>query len=304
MNTRPSRSGPDARTGRLRATAVGAVAIPIWSSLAALAQLNGGVPPLQLLAVSFAIAGTIGLVYLLWSGVPLSSLLDVPPGAWLLGVGGLFGYHLLYFLAFRMAPALEVNLVNYLWPLLIVLFSALPVAGAGGLTWRHLAGAAMGFAGTALILTGGTASETGGHLAGYLCAMGAAIIWAAYSVLSRRYASVPSHAVAGYCLVTAALAAASHLVLETTLWPQGAAQWAVLAAMGAGPVGLAFYFWDHGVKHGDVRFLGVACYAIPLLSTLLLIALGLGEASAGLWIACGLIVGGAGLAARSVGEGD
>ncbi|MEC9368046.1 MAG: EamA family transporter, partial [Pseudomonadota bacterium] len=174
---------------------------------------------------------------------------------------------------------------------------ALPGIGAGALGWQHLVGAAMGFAGTALILTGGTQPLAFGYTAGYACAAGAAVIWAAYSVLSRHHADVPSYAVAGYCLVTSLAAGVAHLVLETSLWPSGPGQWAVLLAMGLGPMGLAFYAWDHGVKHGDVRFLGVACYAIPLFSTLLLILLGLGVAGPGLWLACVLIVGGAAVAA-------
>jgi len=55
--------------------------------------------------------------------------LRISPLAWLHdGVGGLFGYHALFFAAMAHAPAAEANLLNYMWPLLIVLLSA-PLLG-------------------------------------------------------------------------------------------------------------------------------------------------------------------------------
>jgi drug/metabolite transporter (DMT)-like permease len=276
------------------------VAVCLWSLLASLTALAREIPPFQLAAMSFAIAGALGCAYIVVSGKGLASLRFVPLPAWALGVAGLFGYHFLYFLALRTAPALEANLLNYLWPLLIVLFSALLPAGGKrqGLRWWHLAGALLGLAGTLLILTaGGKAGFSAQAWGGYMAAAGAAFVWAFYSVLSRHFAHVPSSAVAGYCLLTAVAAALCHLVFETTVWPSNASGWAAVAGLGAGPVGLAFYVWDHGVKHGDIRVLGAAAYATPLLSTLLLVLFGLGQASPALWAACALITGGAILAA-------
>ena len=112
------------------------------------------------------------------------------------------------------------------------------------------------------------------YLLGYLCALGGAVTWATYSVLSRRLASVPSDAITGFCLVTAVLAAICHFAFEQTVWPDSAWQWAAIVALGLGPVGLAFYVWDIGVKHGDIQVLGAASYAAPLLSTSILIATG------------------------------
>jgi drug/metabolite transporter (DMT)-like permease len=106
---------------------------------------------------------------------------------------------------------------------------------------------------------------------------------------------VPSSAVAGFCAVTAGLSFICHLLFETTLWPVGLTQWAAIAGLGLGPVGLAFYVWDYGVKHGDIRLLGVMSYAAPVLSTVL-VGAGFAEPTAGLGLACALIVGGALLA--------
>ncbi len=289
----------DSRT----ATGLGFVAVLLWSLLATLTTLTRPVPPFQLAAMSFAIAGALGLLYIVLSGGRIGDLLRVPRGAWLLGFAGLFGYHFLYFLALRRAPPLEANLLNSLWPLLIVLLSAVIPAGGvrQGLRWWHLAGALLGLTGTVLILAPG--AQPGFHAlawVGYAAALGAAVTWALYSVASRRFAQVPSTAVAGYCLATAAAAALCHALFETTVWPSDALAWGAVAGLGLGPVGAAFYVWDHGVKHGDIRVLGAAAYATPLLSTLLLVGLGLSKAGPALWVACGLITGGAVLAAREM----
>ena len=289
------------------ATAVGLIAIALWSLLAALTTLSGRTPPFQLVAMSFALAGALGLVYLARNRQGLRLLSGVPLGAWALSVAGLFGYHFFFFLALRSAPAAEANLINYLWPLLIVLFSALlPARGeAGGLKWWHVTGAMLGLAGTALIIAGGGGGRAD-HVGdtspwlGYTAAAIAALVWSSYSVANRRFAEVPSACVAGFCLATALLATLAHLVFEETLWPASTTEWVAAVSLGLGPVGAAFYVWDYAVKHGDIRVLGAAAYAIPLLSTLLLVALGIASAGPALWLACALITGGAILAAKEM----
>ncbi len=289
------------------ATAVGFISILLWSQLAVFTTLSGAVPPLQLVAMSFVLAGAIGFAYLLRSPSGFRSLVTTPPGAWVLGVMGLFGYHFFYFLALRTAPAVEANLINYLWPLLIVLFSALlPSRGEeAGLKWWHTSGAALGLAGTVIIITG--SSDNGSSLSansipwlGYGAALGAALVWSSYSVMNRRFAEVPSTSVAGFCVVTAFAATLAHLGLETTVWPADTGEWLAVAGLGLGPVGAAFYFWDYGVKHGDIRVLGAAAYAIPLLSTFSLVVLGLSKATPELWAACLFITVGAALAAKDM----
>ena len=169
------------------------------------------------------------------------------------------------------------------------------------LRWHHIAGALLALAGAALIVTGGQGLTLRSEYAlGYLCALGAALVWSIYSVLSRRFATVPSDAITGFCLATAVLAAGCHFAFETTAWPETAWQWAAIAALGLGPVGLAFYVWDIGVKHGDIQVLGAASYAAPLLSTAILIATGYAAYNHTVLIACLLITAGAVIAARDM----
>ncbi len=282
-------------SARRRATLAGFGAIALWASLASLTAFTGTIPPFQLNAMTFfagALAGAAG-----WILRPQAARAVIQPWrVWLVGLGGLFGYHALYFAALRLAPPAEAGLVNYLWPLLIVLGSAL--LPGERLRAVHVVGAVSGFAGVAVLAfgkSGGLAFDPA-HLAGYLCAFAAAFVWAAYSLLSRRMGEVPTDAVTGFCLATAALSLVCHLAFESTVMPRTSVEWIAVVALGLGPVGAAFYLWDVGVKKGDIRMLGFASYATPVLSTLLLILFGFAEATPVLLVSCALIVGGALLA--------
>jgi drug/metabolite transporter (DMT)-like permease len=282
---------------RRRATATGFTAILMWSLLALFTIGSAPVPPLQLNAICFAIGGGIGLVWTL-RGTGLKALTRVSWKVYAFGTLGLFGYHALYFTAFRLSPTAETGLIAYLWPLMIVLFSGLlPGEKLGPL---HILGAVIAFAGAALIvLAGGTASGGITVSTGVLLAFLCAVTWAVYSVVSRTLGAVPTESVTVFCLATAVLSLAGHLALEQTAWPDSPLGWASVAALGAGPVGLAFFTWDVGMKKGDIQLLGVASYAAPLLSTFALVAAGVAQPSVTLAFAAVLIVAGAALAARA-----
>lgn len=286
------------RLSRPAATLIGIAAILLWSTLAVLTAVSGSVPPLQLNAMTFGIGGLAGLAFLSARPGAIRALRQPLP-VWLLGVGGLFGYHALYFTALRNAPPVEAGLINYLWPILIVLFSAL--LPGERLRAHHVAGALLALVGAILVVTGGASLALRTEYAfGYAAAGLAALTWSSYSVLSRRFAGVPSYAITGFCLATALLSAISHLALEVTVWPASLPEWLAIVALGLGPVGLAFYVWDIGVKHGDIQVLGAAAYLAPLLSTLLLVAAGYGQFTLVVALACGLITLGALVAAKDL----
>ncbi|MEZ5810402.1 MAG: EamA family transporter [Rhizobiaceae bacterium] len=281
-----------------RATLIGFSAVAMWALLALLTDASGAVPPFLLSAMAFSIGAAAGFAVRLVVPPPRQAA-PVPPAAWVVGIAGLFGYHFFYFTALRNAPAAEASLIAYLWPLLIVLGSALMPGERLG--WHHVAGAVLGLAGSALIITGGGKLGFDGRYAhGYAMAAVCALVWSSYSLLSRRFSAVPTHVVAWFCLATAALSLVCHLALEQTVWPQTAGQWLAVSGLGLMPVGAAFYAWDHGVKHGNIQVLGAASYGAPLLSTLILVAAGRAEPTATLAAACLLITGGAVLAAKSM----
>ncbi|MGK3987123.1 EamA family transporter [Sorangium sp. So ce136] len=278
------------RPSRRAATLAGVAAIGLWGSFTLLSTSVSSLPPLQVLASTFAIAALLGLARVARRGGGGLGALRQPLSSWLLGVGGLFGYHALYFYALSAAPPVQVSVISYLWPLLIVLLSAaLP---GGRLRRRHVAGALLGLAGVWTVLAaGGDLGLRAAHAPGYLAALACALIWSTYSVLQRRFADVPADALAGSCAATAALGLAGHLALERTVLPT-AGQALGLLALGLGPVGIAFFAWDHATKHGDLPQLGVLSYGAPVLSTLLLCLAGHAEASPRLLAACALVAAG------------
>ena len=283
-----------------RATSIGFVAVLMWALLALFTAATGEVPPFQLAAMTFAIAFSLALTKWLVRGENISAHLRQRPLVWAVGVGGLFGYHFFYFLALRNAPAVEASLIAYLWPLLIVVLSAL--LPGERLRWWHLAGALAGLAGAAMLILGKqglSGQDTLGDInlqSGHFAAMACAFIWSGYSLMSRRLGNVPTDTVGGFCGVTALLAVLAHLAFEETVWPSDTVQWLAVAGLGLGPVGLAFFCWDYGVKRGHIQALGASSYAAPLLSTLILILFGFAPLTWAIGLACLLITGGAVLA--------
>lgn len=281
-----------------RATLIGFSAVVMWALLALFTDASGRVPPFQLAAMAFAIGAALGFVARA-AGLSPAQRLPIPPLAWVVGIGGLFGYHFFYFTALRNAPAVEASLIAYLWPLLIVLGSA--VMPGERLGWHHVVGALMGLAGTVLIVSkGGGLGFDVRYGFGYAMAALCALTWSSYSLLSRRFPAVPTSVVTWFCLAAALLSLACHLALERTVWPEGTGQWLAVAGLGLMPVGGAFYAWDHGVKRGNIQVLGAASYAAPLLSTLVLIVFGFAEPTWRIAAACVLITGGAALAAKNL----
>ena len=285
-----------AQSGKTRATLIGFSAVALWALLALFTVDAQPVPALQLNAICFAIGGTIGLIWCAATGT-LPLLRAVPLRVYAIGTAGLFGYHYLYFSALSLAPPAEAGLIAYLWPLLIVLFSGL--LPGERLRAGHVIGALVAFGGAALIVAKSGFSASAEALPGYALAFLCALTWSSYSLISRRFGQVPTAAVTVYCLATSVLSLGAHLVLEDTVWPATTLGWASVAALGLGPVGLAFFTWDIGVKRGDIQMLGTLSYAAPLLSTTVLIMAGFAAASPRLLLAAVMIAAGAFLAAMA-----
>jgi drug/metabolite transporter (DMT)-like permease len=248
-----------------KATLFALAAILLWSTLALAGVRSTSLPPFLLLGVAFCTSGLFSIIR---------------PRAWrvqfpvlLVGVGGIFGYHALYFRAFALAPAVEVNLVNYLWPLLIVVLAPL-ILPQFQLRRNHLFGALLGLTGAMLIVSGGRFNLQSQFLLGYLAALGAAITWAMYSLLTRHLPPFPTDTVAVFCAISGVLALTIHFS-TTNAWTLTQAvslqDWVMMISIGFGPMGAAFYFWDAALKSGDPRRIGSLAYLTPLLSTLNLI---------------------------------
>lgn len=284
-------------TSRNVATLVGLSAVAMWATLGVLAAAAGPVPPFLTTALTFGLSGTLATLWLAATG--RLGLLLQPAKVWLIGTGGLFGFHFFYFTSLQLAPKVEANLVNYCWPLLIVLFSGL--LPGERLRLHHVIGAAIGLCGAAAIVTGGRGLVIeAAHIPGYAAAVVSALTWSSYSVVSRRLGAVPTEAVAGFCLATAVLSGLCHVALEQTVWPAGPGAWAALVGLGLFPVGLAFFVWDYGVKRGDIQVLGAVAYLSPLTSTLLLVAAGFGSFTPAIAVGAVAITAGALIASKDM----
>lgn len=281
-----------------RATLFGFTAVMMWALLALFTANAGKIPPFQLAAVTFSIGTLVGLVWL-FLAKPAPAKKPMPKHILLLGGFGLFAYHALYFAALQNAPAAEASLIAYLWPLLIVVFSAL--LPGEKLRTHHVIGAALGFIGAALLITGGQSLQIDPDaIFGYGLALIAAFTWTGYSLFSRRLPDLPTQSVIAYCAVTTILSIIAHLLFEATVWPTTPIQWLAIAGLGLLPVGAAFYVWDHGMKHGDIQIIGASSYAAPLFSTIILIGFGTTDFSWSIAAACILITCGALIAAKSI----
>lgn len=289
---------------RLRATLIGGTAVLMWGLLALFTTLTGEVPPFLLAGLAFSVATALIAAKWIVLREPVGRYLRQPWQAWAAGTLGLFGYHFFYFMALRNAPPVDAGLICYLWPLLIVVFSAL--LPGERLRWYHLAGTLAGLAGTVLLITDGQGLDgfERQYALGYVVAVAAALTWSTYSVTNRRFGAVPTDTVGGFCALTAVLAFICHALFETTVWPAGWAEWLAVLGLGLGPVGAAFFTWDYGTKHGNIQVLGAFSYAAPLISTVVLLAFGFGEPTWVVGAGCLLIVGGAVLASKELLKGN
>lgn len=245
-------------------------AIALWATLASLGTALAHLPPFLLTGLALIIGSLPSWPLVLRD----RAAWHVPPRTLALGVYGLFGFHFLLFIALRHAPPVEANLVNYLWPLFMVVLAPVLLPGLS-LRPLHLAAALLGFAGAAVAILGTRGGSGAGANAiqgywGFLPALGSAFIWASYSLWTKRVDAFPTSAIGLFGLVSGVLSLACHALLEAPAALSGK-DWLLLVLCGLGPLGAAFFVWDMALKRGDPRRIGILSYLTPLGSTALLL---------------------------------
>ena len=266
-------------------------AIALWATLATLSVSLSHIPPFLLTGIALLIGSAPA-----W---PQWQRWKLPPLTLALGIYGLFGFHFLLFIALRHAPPAEANLVNYLWPLLMVLLAPVFLPGVR-LRALHVLAALLGFAGAVVAILGARSGTAGGMLWawGYLPALGSAFIWASYSLLTKRVAPFPTAAIGLFGLVSGVLSLLCHWALEPAAALSGR-DWLLLTVMGLGPLGAAFYCWDKALKLGDARQIGILSYLTPLGSTALLMLVSGRDWTTCITLAAVMIIGAAALASKA-----
>ena len=283
----------------MKANVYALTAIALWASLAALALSLAHVPPFLLTGVCLMMGSALA-----WPAVlRRPSLWRLPPSTLTFGVLSMFGYHFLLFMGLRLAPAVEVNLINYLWPLFLVVLAPLYLPGMH-LRPVHLIASAMGFGGAIIAILGAQtdpSTVTSSPMLGYLLSLFAACAWANYSLQTKRLSvqgrGFPTAAIGLFGLLSGGFSLLCHWALEPAV-SLTLQDWGLLALLGLGPLGASFFLWDKALKLGDARHIGILSYITPLASTTLLMVVSGRPLTVSIAVAAALIMSAAVLGTR------
>uniref|UniRef100_A0A0Q9Z2U4 Aromatic amino acid exporter YddG n=1 Tax=Candidatus Berkiella aquae TaxID=295108 RepID=A0A0Q9Z2U4_9GAMM len=269
-----------------RATYMGLGALIMWTVEPLLISEVNGLPIFEVLAIiffsSFALTALRLTKRRAWHTV-----LKQPAFIWLAGLTGICLSDFAYIYGAQYAPIAHVDLIDYLWPCLVVAFtSMLPKER---FTPQHIIGALLGLLGI-YVLVHHEISLNGfnfNYFIGYLLALFGAVLWGGYSAFSRYFKKVPTEMIGMYCGLGALLCLGLHLKFETFVtptWTQGS----LAVVTGISGAGIAYQLWDYGVKYGDVYLLSTITYVARIAAMALLVMFGKEPLTWSLVIACSL----------------
>lgn len=253
-------------------TLLGLLAVAIWSFAAILAVELTSIPAFELLFFEFLIAFFI--VFTRYStSKEWKTFFNFKKRDLFIASIALVTNQSLYYTAFRYSPAAQVDLINYLWPTLLITFS--PLLPNEKLRPSYVIACGLCLFGVYTLLSKeGSEGLSTDLLFGYFLALGAAITWALYSLYSRyRGSSNSANCISWACGPAAIICLIIHLCFEKFVLP-AAHELGFILIIGIFQIGLAFYFWERGLKKGCVKFLGLSSYSIPVFSVMLLVLFG------------------------------
>jgi len=280
------------------ATFVGYGSIILWSLSGILTAAVSGVPTFEVLTIAFGISFLLSSLG--WSFWGSYKNLKRPLYTWILGVIGIFGSEAFYVAAFKYAPAAHVDLINSLWPILVVICSIF--IPNEKFVARYLVASIIGFFGVYFIIFGNQPWVSIGlsHSLGYLLALVGACFACLYTLTSHRYCDTTIETTTVYAAACTIFSWILHFKFEQTIAPTSM-EWMTMIVMGLLTQGLAYILWNHGVRYGNYRLLSILSYSSPIISILLLIIFGFADFTLELLVAS-ILMCSAGWLARTANE--
>ncbi len=247
-------------------TLIGCFALILWSLSALFVIQVSNLPLFEILTCTFG-AGFL-FIFTKVAYCRQWSRLKVPRELWYTGLLGTGVNSSLFVAAFQHAPAIQIDLLSYLWPIAVMI----------GLTWQkkspfqphHWIAACLGFSAVYLLFAKNTMPFLWQYTTGYLLIMLDVILWAVYVTISHQQGGYHSEYIGFCCGISALFMAAFHFCFEQTI-PPTTTQWLLLILMGGSLEGLAYYCWDIGIKRGYFPLLTILSYFSPILSATWLI---------------------------------
>lgn len=242
-----------------------------WATNSALVKtLLTDIPDMQALCISSFLAFAFLLIVNLKTGVLREmkkySLRQYGYMA-VLGFTGMFLYSALYYFGLMQMSAQEACIVNYLWPMMLVLFSCLLLKEK--LTMMKIVSMVCSFIGIVILSSGSPASADGNRAAGILCCMLAAAFYGLFSVLNKKADYDQSLSMMVFWLTTALCALAAGLAGESWV-PLGGVQWLGMLWLGAVINGAAYLTWALALKEADnTASVANLAYLTPFLSVVI-----------------------------------
>jgi drug/metabolite transporter (DMT)-like permease len=268
-------------------TLAGLLALAVWSTFGVMFLFVKTLPVFEVLGVVFFMAYACFTILQLMRKENICSYWHQPFSYYAFWLAGAGLYTVLIYIAFKMAPIFEANILNYLWPILLVLFAALIYKDP--LPLNRIIGMMLGFAGAVIILVPPHGEALFLNFsAGHFIAILAAIVWALYSVLTRNR-NYPQGFQAPMFLILSLICFVVHLGFENTVMPD-LKEWVFLFLLGG--LRISYALWDYGMKKGNVTLLASMSYFLPLISSVFLISFGERPAHPLIGLGAALIIAG------------
>ncbi|MFQ3306937.1 MAG: drug/metabolite transporter (DMT)-like permease [Candidatus Midichloriaceae bacterium] len=264
----------------IKYTLIGSLSLLFWAISATFVVTLKHIPTYEMLSFVFF----IGLIFCILYNSTFNhwnKLKNHPPYIWICGIIGICGNEIFFVFSFKNAPAAHADLINYLWPILVILFT--PLLPKEKFNVKYIISAVIAFIAVIILIieqndiTSLTEIKHE-YLIGYLCAFCAALFWTVYTLVSKFYGKLTPEMIVVYCGFGFIISTSLHIYFENFVIPT-AFDFLILFLMGVGTHCFAYFFWDLGIKKGDIKLLTILSYASPIISISILILLGLVQPS-------------------------